>query len=214
MKIIINKSAYAFDLSFLWRHLPVCQSRSRIRTVQAETSRWVSCIESRPVNNVSVNTYDSSTVPSSSSHCLLLPLGRSVPLFVFSWCLRLLRSLAPQPAQEVRLRPHPNLLLLSFLLCVAVNLFRRSKLGASLRFIDSRQPVLQHFQTDIPLPEPSSYSDLSYHPIILIASEDVHSNTSVVDVCREPFQCFLRVWLCFAAPVGQLWCVDASNSNV
>jgi hypothetical protein len=30
----------------------------------------------------------------------------------------------------------------------------------------------------------------------------VHSNTSVVDVCREPFQCFLRVWLCFAAPMG------------
>lgn len=185
-QIIFNKSAYAFDFSFLWRHLPVCQSRSIMRTIQAETSRWVSCVESRPVNGAPVNIYDSSTAPSSSSHCLFLPLGRSVPLFVFSWCLRLLRSLAPQPAQEVRLRPHPNLLRLSFFLCVAVNLFRRSKLGASLRFVDSRQPVLQHLQTDVPLPEPSSYSDLSYNSIILIASEDVHSNTSVVDVCRKP----------------------------
>jgi hypothetical protein len=112
------------------------------------------------------------------------------------------------------LRPHPNLLCLCFLLGCTVLCLRGSKLGSALRLVYRGQSCLEHLQANVLSKQPSAVIDLRHHSVVLVASEDVCANSTVVDQVDKPLMSFLRIRLCFSTPMRKFWSIDAGESYV
>jgi hypothetical protein len=113
--------------------------------------------------------------------CLFLLVCSRMPSLILSWTFLRLRASSTQLLHQTSLCPHSDMLSLCFLLRCAILRLRRSKLGSALCLVHGSQSCLKHFQAHVLSKQPPSYINLCYHSVVLVAAEDVCTNSTVVN---------------------------------